>query len=174
MSYPQPPGAIRWDLAWKGAALCGVFAAILCAIPVLSLGCILWMLGAGALSVSLYQKQVPGMSITPGMGMRIGALAGVFGFIVSAIVTTVSFVALRAGGDFRRAMQEQMEKQMAGNSDPKVHEMMQRMLDWMSTPQGAATLMVMVLVIFAVVFLLFTAAGGALGASMSGRRRQLR
>ena len=134
----------------------------------------MWLLGAGALSVSLYQKQVPGTFVTPGMGMKVGALAGAFGFIVNAIVTTVSFVAFRSNGDFRHAMQEQIDKQMSSNPDPKVKEMMQHMLDWISTPQGAATMMVMVLVILAVVFLLFTAAGGALGASMFGRRRELR
>jgi hypothetical protein len=161
-------------LAWKGALLCGVGAAILTAVPIISTGCCLWMLGAGALSVFLYQKQVPGTMITPGMGMRVGALAGAFGFLVNAVVTTVSFVALRAKGDFRQVMQAQMQKQMASNSDPKVQEMMQHMLDWVNTPQGAATLMVMVLVVLAIVFLVISAAGGALGASMFGKRREFR
>ncbi|MGC2108514.1 MAG: hypothetical protein WA655_03295, partial [Candidatus Korobacteraceae bacterium] len=84
------------------------------------------------------------------------------------------FVAFRTSNEFRRAMQQQMDKQMAGNPDPKVKEMMQQMLAWMSTPQGAATLVVIALVFVAVVFLIFTAAGGALGASMFGRRRELR
>jgi len=168
------PGAIRWDLAWKGALLCGVGAAVLSAIPIVSVGCCLWMLVAGALSVTLYQKQVPGTLITPGMGMRVGALAGVFGFMVNAVVTTVSFVAFRSNGDFRRALQEQMDKQLSSNPDPKVKEMMQRVLEWVATPQGAATMMVLVLVTLAVVFLLFTAAGGALGASLFGRRREFR
>jgi hypothetical protein len=132
------------------------------------------MLVAGALSVTLYQKQVPGTLITPGMGMRVGALAGVFGFMVNAVVTTVSFVAFRSNGDFRRALQEQMDKQLSSNPDPKVKEMMQRVLEWVATPQGAATMMVLVLVTLAVVFLLFTAAGGALGASLFGRRREFR
>jgi hypothetical protein len=174
MPQSLQPGAIRWDLAWKGALLCGVGAAVLSAIPIVSLGCCLWMLGAGALSVTLYRKQVPDTLITPGMGMRVGALAGVFGFIVNAVVSTVSFVAFRSNGDFRRALQEQMDKQLSSNPDPKVKEMMQRMLDWIGTPQGAATMMVLVLVTLAVVFLLFTAAGGALGASLFGRRREFR
>lgn len=172
--YPPPALAIRWDLAWKGALLSGIGAAILSAIPIVSVGCCLWMLGAGALAVGLYQKQVPGATITPGMGMRVGALAGFFGFLVNAVVTTVSFVAFRRSSDFRRAMQEQMDKQMASNPDPKVKEMVQQMVAWMSTPQGAATLVVFVLVFMAVAFLIFTAAGGALGASMFGRRRELR
>lgn len=154
--------------------LCGVGAAVLTAIPIVSVGCCLWMLGAGALAVSLYRKQLPGVVITPGMGMKIGALAGAFGFVINAIVSTVSFVTLRASGNFRKAMEEQMQKQMSSTPDPKVQETMQRMLDWMSTPQGAATIIVGFLVVMAVVFVLFTAAGGALGASMSGRRREFR
>jgi len=117
---------------------------------------------------------VPGSTITPGMGMRVGALAGVFGFLINAVVSTVSFVLFRSSDQFRRAMQEQMDREMGSNPDPKVKEMMQHMMDWMSTPQGAATLMVVALVLIAVVFLLFTAAGGALGASMFGKRRELR
>ena len=132
------------------------------------------MLGAGALSVALYQRHVPGAPITPGMGMKLGALAGVFGFVINAIMTTASFVMFRANPDFRRAMQEQMEKSMAGNSDPKVQEMMQRVIQFMSSPQGVATLIVFMLLFMAVMFLVFTAAGGALGASITGRQRQFR
>ncbi|HEV3118526.1 MAG TPA: hypothetical protein VGY58_15860, partial [Gemmataceae bacterium] len=122
----------------------------------------------------LYQRRVPGTVITPGMGMRLGALAGAFGFVVHAVVATVSFLSLRSSGEFRRAMQEQMQRQMAGNPDPKLQEMMQRMLEWVGTPQGAATMMVLVLITLAVAFVVFTAAGGALGASIFGRRREFR
>ena len=152
--------------------MCGVGAAVLTAVPIVSAACCLWMLGAGALSVALYRKQVPDTPITPGMGMKVGALAGVFGFIVNAVVSTASFIMLRKSGDFQKAMQEQMQKQMASTPDPKVQETMHHMLDWMSTPQGAAAMMVFVLIFMAVVFVLFSAAGGALGASMSARRRE--
>jgi hypothetical protein len=169
-----PVNAIRWDLAWQGALLVGAGAAVLSAIPFVSLGCCLWMLGAGALSVGLYQRRVPGTVITPGMGMKLGALAGVFAFVINAFVTTLSFVVFRSNNDFRRALQEQMQKQMASSPDPKAQEIMRQMFDWMNTPQGMATLMVLILVVMAVVFVLFTAAGGAIGASMFGRRREFR
>jgi hypothetical protein len=154
--------------------LCGVGAALLTAIPIVSVGCCLWMLGAGALSVSLYQKRMPETLITPGMGMKLGALAGLFGFMVNSVVSTVSFLTLRSRGDFRHAMEQQMQKQMTANPDPKVQEMMQRMVEWMSTPQGAATLIVLFLLIMGAIFVLFTAAGGALGASMFRQRREFR
>ena len=174
VTYPQQPTAIHWDLAWKGALLAGVGAAILTATPIISVGCCLWMLGAGALSVSMYQKRVPGTLITPGMGMKVGALAGVIGFALNAVLTTVSFLTFRARGDFRQAMEEQMQRQMSSNNDPKVQEMMQRMVEWIATPQGVATLIVISLLVLAVMFVLFCAAGGALGASMFARRREFR
>ena len=132
------------------------------------------MLGAGALCVSLYAKQMPGTLITPGMGMRVGALAGLIGFVVNAIVTTAAFVARRGSGELQQAMQEQMRKQIAGAPDPQVQQAMQRMMEWMNTPQGAATMILVVLIFMGVVFVLFTAAGGALGASMRSRRREFR
>ena len=130
------------------------------------------MLGAGALAVALYQRRVPGALITPGMGMKLGALAGVFGFVIHAVVKTVSFVVFRS--DLRRAMQEQMDKQLAGTSDPKAQEILRQMFDWINTPQGMATFMVLVFLVLAVMFVIFTAAGGALGASMFGKRREFR
>ncbi len=174
VSYAPQRGAIQWELAWKGALLSGVGAAVLTAIPFVSIGCLLWMLGAGAASVALYRRQVPGAQITPGMGMKLGALAGVFGFVVNGVVSTISLVLLHNGGNFRREMEEQMQKQMANAGDPKVQQMMQNMVDWMSTPQGAATMIVLVLLIFGAVFVMLTAAGGALGASMLGQRREFR
>ncbi len=173
MPYALAPG-VQWNLAWQGALMAGAGAAILTAIPIVSLGCCLWMLGAGAVSVALYQRRVPGALITPGTGMKLGALAGVFGFVIHAVVSTVSFVAFRSSSDFRHALQEQMDKQLANSPDPKAQEIMRQMFDWINTPQGMATFMVLLLIVLAVMFLVFTAAGGALGASMFGKRREFR
>jgi hypothetical protein len=122
----------------------------------------------------MYRRQVPGVVITPAMGMKIGALAGVCGFMLNAVLTVVSFALFRSNSDFRRAMQEQMQKQMANNPDPKAQAMLQHVMDWMSSPQGMATFVVLILLVMGVVFIVITAAGGALGASMSGSRRELR
>ena len=180
-NWPQQPGyqtyqaaAVQWDYAWKGALMTGIAAGVLSAIPLVSLGCCLWILGAGALSASLYQKNVPNTVVTPGMGMKIGALAGLFGFLINGILTTLTFVVFRSNSDFRQAMQEQMNKQMAASPDPKAQQMMQQMMDWLSTPAGMAVFLVIVMVVLAVVFVLFSAAGGALGMSMLGRRPQQR
>jgi len=172
-AYPPLPGAVHWPLAWKDALLCGVGAAVLfvLTVPVIRLGGVLWMPLAGALAVRLYRRHIAGAPVTAGMGMKLGALTGLFGFLANAFTSIVSFVALRNAGNLRHAMEEQMQSQMAGNSDPRVQQMMQNLLDYMSTPQGAATMIAFFLLIFGMVFVVLCAAGGAVGASMFGQRR---
>ena len=166
------PYAIQWDLAWKGAFLSGLIAAVLTAVPVISLGCCLWLLGAGQLAVFLYQRRVPGAVVTPGMGMRIGAVAGVVGFVATAIWSTFRFAT--RSQQFRTALQEQMEKSIASNPDPRAQDIMRQFMNNLNTPQGLATFFVLILVVMAVAFVVFSAAGGAIGAAMFARRRDQR
>ena len=168
-AYLPQTGVIQWELAWKGALLAGLAAALLTALPVLSLGCCLWLLGAGALAVWLYMRRVPGTLVTPGMGMRIGAVSGVVGFVVTTIWSVVRFAA--NSQEFRTALQEQMNKSIASNPDPRAQEIMRQFMTNLNTPQGLAIFFVLMLVIMAIVFVIFSAAGGALGASIFARRR---
>ena len=174
MPYVPQANAIQWNLAWQGALLAGAGAGILSVVPIVKLGCCLWLLGAGALVVALYQRRAPGTPVTPGMGMRLGALTGLCAFLIYAVVATRSFLVLLSSGEFRRLMQQQAEKQMASNPDPKVQDIMRQILDWISTPQGMATFIVVTLLVMAIMFVVFCSAGGALGASMFGRRREFR
>jgi hypothetical protein len=164
-----PPSAIQWDLAWKGALVSGLGAALLTALPFLALGCGLWLLGCGALSVWLYQRRVPGTVVTPGMGMRIGAVAGTVGYVATTIWSVVSFA--YNSQEFRVAMQAQIDKSIGANPDPRAQELMRQFVGNLNTPQGLATFFVLILVIMAVAFVIFSAAGGALSASILTRRR---
>lgn len=171
-TYAPQAATIQWELAWKGGLLSGLGAAVLTAIPIVGFGCCLWLLGAGALSVWLYQRRVPGSLVTPGMGMRIGAAAGAIGYLATTIWSVLSFAS--NSQEFRAAMQAQIDKSLANNPDPRAQEIMRQFVGNLNTPQGLATFFVLILVIMAVVFVIFSAAGGALGASMFGRRRDLR
>ena len=141
-------------------------------IPFVSFGCCLWLLGGGAVAVFLYQRRVPGALVTPGMGMRIGALAGAFAFILNAVWSTLMFAT--AGDQVRKSMEEQMQASMAKSTDPQVQQMVQQFLARLNTPEGIATFFVSILLIIGIVFVLFCAAGGALGASISARRQNIR
>ena len=168
-AYPQSPGAIQWNLAWKSTLLLGIGAAALFTLsaPVIQMLAFGWILAAGFFAARLYRRNVAHSVLTPGMGMKLGALTGLFGALPIAIMSLASFAAIRTSTEMRQAIEEQMRKQMPANADPKLQEMMQNMLAWVSTPQGAATMAAFLLLVFVVL----SAVGGALGASLSGRRQ---
>jgi hypothetical protein len=169
---PYQPNAVQWTIAAKGALLAGVISAILSGIPVVGFGCCLWMLGGGALAVWLYQRRIPGVFVTPGMGMRMGALSGAIGFLVTAVWWVFLFT--KNSQEVRTVFAEQMEKSIARNPDPHAQEVGHQIINYMNTPEGLATFFVAGLAIMAVIYVVFCAAGGALGASMFTRRRNQR
>jgi hypothetical protein len=169
--FAPPREPIHWNQVWQGALMAGVGAALLSSLPFLALGSVVWLLAAGAISVSMYQRRVPSAVLRPGMGMRIGALAGVFGFAITAIMSTVLFAT--QGDQLRKLMEEQLRASMAKAPDPRSQEIMQQFIAKLGTPEGLATFFLWVMLFIAVIFILFSAAGGALGASMSARRRRM-
>jgi hypothetical protein len=76
--------------------------------------------------------------------------------------------------EFRTALQEQMEKSIGANPDPRAQDIVRQFMNNLNTPQGLATFFVLILVVMAIAFVVFTAAGGALGAAMFARRRDVR
>jgi hypothetical protein len=166
------PNAIQWDVAWKGAFLSGLIAAVLCAVPVISLGCCLWLLGSGAFAVFLYQRRMPRAFVTPGMGMRIGAASGAIGYVATTMWIMFRFT--HDSQEARSVLMEQMEKSIAANPDPRAQDIMRQFMNTLNTPQGLATFFVLMLVVMAVAFVVCSAVGGALGASTFRRRRDVR
>jgi hypothetical protein len=77
------------------------------------------------------------------------------------------------GNQLRQLLEEQMQVQIAKTPDPRSQEILQQFMAKLGTPEGMATFFLWVLVVIALLFVLFSALGGALGASMSSRRRGL-
>ena len=157
------PGRIQWARALPLAGLTGAMAGVLSVIPFVSLGCCLWMLGAGALTVVLYRERTQS-DVSTGMGFRLGASTGLLGYLV--YVFFFGLLQVMRGRQFRSAFRQQLEQAAAANPDPNVRQMIERM----STPEGIAIVVTIMLAIFLLVFILFSAAGGALGGSLFGRR----
>ena len=62
---------------------------------------------------------------------------------------------------------------MAKAPDPRSAEILQQFIAKLGTPEGMATFFLWVMAFLAIVFIVFSAAGGALGASISARRRSM-
>ncbi len=161
------PARMDWSRALPAAIVAVLLVSllvVLAAIP--GLGVLVWMAGTGAGAVLLYRRRVPGQVITPGMGARIGAVAGLFGFGIFTVLLALQMLLTRKSGYFRGLLQQAVERAASQNADPRAQEMLQRF----TSPEGLAVLLTIVLVMAFVAFLLFSSLGGALASRFTHRR----
>ncbi len=110
------PAGIDWAQAVPGAALAGALLALAWVVPFL--GFLLWLLAGGTLGVMIYRRRVPGAALTPRLGARIGAVTGLFGFGVFAVVLGLELLATRGSGRLRQMLQQVIQETAARNPGP--------------------------------------------------------
>ena len=104
------------------------------------------------------------------MGMRIGALAGVFAFAITAIMSTVLFAT--EGDQLRQMMEEQLRASMAKAPDPRSQEIMQQFISKLNTPEGLATFFLWVMALYCGGLRPLLCRRGSFGARRSQPRRR--
>jgi len=129
------------------------------------LGYLLWPITAGVLAVVLYKRRVPETTVSRGAGARVGAVTGLFGFVLFAILTAINLAAL-GSGKIHQMMQQAFQQAAARNPNPEAQAMMQRFM----TPEGIAIMFVIVFIFFLMIFVGFSSLGGAIGAALTRPR----
>ena len=115
------------------------------------------MLAAGFLSVAFYRRRTRGDRLVPRAGARLGALTGIVGFSIFALITVPT-------GIFRAMMLEMIHK-FAQRSDPQMQALTETWLQLLKTPSGLAVWLISMFV----VLVMASALGGALGGWLIGR-----
>lgn len=161
---PAPPETIDWSDALPGALMAGALVALSWVIPFA--GFLLWLLAAGALAVVLYGRRRAVTNFTSSFGAKIGAVAGLIGFGIFALLISLELLATSGTGKLRQMLQQIMQQALASNPDPNAQQMIQNLM----TPQGIALLVTFVMILFFAAFLGLGALGGALGASLLKKR----
>jgi hypothetical protein len=130
----------------------------------------LCMLAGGGLAVALYRRRTRVDLLRAGQGFRIGALAGFFGFLFIAFMSTVAFLSSAGRAEMGTRMQQAMQQtlQQAGNVDPQTQQQMQNMIAMLNTPEGLATVLGIGMLFVLVFFVLLAGGGGALSAKIYG------
>lgn len=146
----------------------GGVAGLLSAAPVVSLGCCLWVLAAGAVSVVFYRNRAA-TSVPVGLGARLGTVTGMVASLVSSAITTLTLMVM-GSGKMRETMRQAMEQSATRNPDPNAQQMAERIMEFMTSPGGFALIMTLGFAISFLALMAFAAAGGALGASLFGKR----
>ncbi len=171
---PLPPyfGAslaprIDWSQARPAVTLAALIGAVLMITPFAGLG--LGMLIGGSLSVVFYRRRVPAVRLTPGMGARLGMVTGVMGSGILAIVLAVRTLLSHGWESVRADLISGVEQAAARNPDPQTHQVVK----FLESPQGIVLLLVMALITTMIFFVIFSGLGGALGAALLRRRKEL-
>ena len=129
----------------------------------------LGMLAAGFLSVLFYRRRVTHADLTSGLGARLGALSGLFGFGIFATLTALETAVFHSGGELRAALMQAVEQAASRNSDPQA----QQLLQYLKTPQGLVLVMIMGLMVMFFLFLILSSLGGILGAIALRRKERI-
>jgi hypothetical protein len=125
--------------------------------PILTV--IVW--GAAGFTAVLLYRRSTGAPLNVRSGMSLGWITGVILFALMTVSFTVQMVADSRQGGIAAVFREQIQK----SSDPNVKEYL-RALD---SPSGLATLLLVTLFMMFLFITLFSVAGGALCAKLSGR-----
>jgi len=135
-------------------------------IPPLSM--VLPVLG-GWISVTLYRRRTAAPLVPAATGAKLGALAGLIGFIYVGLLVSIAFsievYGLNNGDQLRGLLKARIEQ--AAVSNPSGAQAVTQMLQ---TPDGLTTLIISILFVTLVLFLLLSCAGGIFGATF-GRHR---
>lgn len=162
---PLRAESIQWSEALPGALLAGLAIALSWIIPLAAF--LLWPIAAGAFAVALYLRRRPQTAVTAGMGARVGAITGLFGFVIFAVLMAIDLMVLRGGGRLRQAMEQVIQQSAARNPNPQAQAMIRRLL----SPEGVAVMITVVLIFFLAAFVACGSIGGALGAALFKKRR---
>ena len=168
-SGPITPGAVNWRQARKAAALAALLMTFGALLPPLNMVLPLWMLVGGWIAVTLYRRRTSALLVPAATGAKLGALAGVLGFIyVSVILGSVFAVevgVMKHGDEVRDLFKAQIQQAAASNPAGA-----QALTQMMQTPEGVATLVISVLFVLFLLFLLLSCAGGIFCASFTRPR----
>lgn len=156
------------EVRWKKFLRIALPFALTNGLVTLPLGLLGWLLIVPASvlwSIFLYRKQVPGVTLTPGRGARMGATIGLLsaGFFSVVLVT---WAAVKPT-EFRALMLQALQQAATQNPDPQVQQMLQ---SWFQGPDGVAIFVTVFVIMASVFFLLFTSTAGALAGLFSAKR----
>jgi hypothetical protein len=135
-----------------GAALAGLLLSI--GLTVRYAPPFLVMMAAGGLAAGMYARRSQ-KPMTPGLGARVGMLAGLVGWIAIGIVFLLELTL--GGGRLMEMLRQAIKQQIADNPDPRAQEI----LGTLTSPGGMVTVVTVGMLLFLITALVCGAIGGA-------------
>jgi hypothetical protein len=155
-SRPQPGAPLDFV---QPALAAGMALGLLSTLPIINLGCCIWVLGGGALSTYLLMQQRGG-PISYGDGAFGGVLSGLFGAVVGTLVQIPLRTIAASMFDSRQAMEEFIQR------FPDIDESMRELMLQAASPEISLTTLMFTFISSAVMFSLFAMIGGILAVAV--------
>jgi len=169
---------IHWKAAIGAAVTFAVPVGVLCssAVPIVSTGCCLWVVGGSIAAIGLYQRRAAVRTLARPVGIRIGTIIGLMAATVASAFNAAALVfaryVLHGGDSMEKAYQTTMDQvstltaQLSGGSPVETRETIQFLL----SPDGRAASALMAALMTSAGITVFSMIGGALGTRIfSGR-----
>jgi hypothetical protein len=165
---PLPENKIHWRAAVSSALVAGMLAAVGTWTGVVPLA-MLCMFAAGGLAVTLYRRRAGYHAVTSWMGIRVGVLAGGWGFGLLAFLSTLQLFSSARLAELHSFFDEKMREMIATNADPGAQIYLSQLRVYLASDRGLIVVSLVGMAVLGLFFLLFSALGGALGAALFGR-----
>ncbi len=172
----ERPGQVRWRDAISAVIIVAVPAGILCGVPLLAAGSLIWVMGGASVVIMLYKKKHPLAQFTSRQGFRIGTLAGVVIAYVSVAAAAILRVVQRYPMHIGQTIDREYESVITQSTSvfatsPDTQAQMRSFFNFMLTPDGRAAWSFMNMITVTLMTILFAAIGGYVGVRLfSGRR----
>lgn len=166
--HAPPPSAIDWKIARRVAIIAGIIGVMGSLLGVIVF---LWMVAAGGISITLYQRRVQRANISAGNGFRIGAFTGLVAGIIGGILNSLPMFSAQGRSLFREKIQQQAAAAISSNPDPTAQQMVRSLTDFVSTNSGLAVLIAVSIFVMLISFIILAGLGGTIGASIFGKHR---
>jgi len=163
-----PVNKLVWRSAFSSALVAGLLAWISFFVPIIPLK-LLCIFASGGLAVTLYRRWSGYRPVTPVMGAKLGLLAGGWVVGIFGVLFSLGLFAANARAELRTVLREKLTEATASAVDPEVRQSMDQLQAYIATDHGLIIMMLLSIALLALLFLIFSALGGALGATIFGR-----
>ena len=153
----------------KPALMSGILLGVLTTLPVVNLGCLLWIGGAGILTVYFFRSENK-VLISSRMGANLGFLTGLCGAVVWQLLEIV-LIFITGPEAIQEGMQEVREMILKiENLPPDSFQTLEQMMELFGNPLNLNVILIS-LIIKVFICGTLTTLGGVLGANLFGQNK---
>jgi hypothetical protein len=157
------PTAIDWSAGGPAVLIAGLLSGFCFFLPLN----IAWVVGGGALAVWIYHRRRPTyMQVSSGTGAKLGAVTGVIGYALFAVVAVLGFIF--ASDKIWSELITQMKARAGANPDANLRQM----FELLNTAEGKAFVATFVMIFAFALFVGLSTLGGTIGAALIRRNQR--